>query len=137
LPAGGSFIFKNKKMEKTFTCHQCGKTKVIPASGGTGYATDKEDNKICYDCCGINDGEELKNLPIGGKTFHYWNGTHITNWPGTLKIKPFKIKTSEHNWGLERTSIWFEYCGQYYYSYQIGHNSQVAHTKRIKEFRQR
>jgi len=117
----------------TFICSKCGKEKPVPNNGGTGYASDEEGNKTCYDCCAIIDGEELANMPIGGKTIQYWNGKHITNWPGTLKIEPSYLRIGKHNIAGTRTSIWFEYAGNKFYACQMGGFNQIARIRRIKK----
>ena len=46
----------------TFTCSQCGKTKTHQSEISTGFGTDKDGNKVCFDCCGWNDAKELDGL---------------------------------------------------------------------------
>lgn len=115
----------------TFICHQCKQQKPIQNTGGTGYATDNDENKICYDCCGINDAENLKFLKIGETATLYWDGGNIINWPGTLKI-PVK---SPGIWvtGFKRktTHIEFIYAGQYYKALNTD-NNQIARIRRVK-----
>lgn len=125
----------------TFVCIRCGKTKPVNHDGGTGYATrvpgfDEED-RICYDCCGELDGNELRKMQPGEKTALYWDGKVITNWPGTLKITPTRsYKTVHHTprsyWREYKTHIWFMFGGSWFYGYQIGQNTQIAHIRRIK-----
>ena len=118
-------------MEK-FICHVCGLEKPVNHDGGTGYARDKDNNFVCYECCGKQDEQELKTMQPGEKTIHYWNGKEITNWPGTLKIKPYFTKNSRHNIARTRTDIWFNFHSLPFHAVQYGDNSQIAHIKRLK-----
>lgn len=119
-------------MTHDFFCTQCkqNKTHETPeGGGGTGYAVDSKGNQICYACCAINDGKELDNLQPGQKVCHYWNGKHITNWPGTLCITPTSTTTGRHNIAGVRTDIYFTYNSKSFHAVQYGYNSQIAHIK--------
>src|SRR6267154_1274008 len=113
-------------MKHVFTCHQCGQEKTHVSDSTTGYALDKEENKICFDCCGINDTKELKELPIGKRLHLYLNTQtkEITNWPGSLRIMVSSIKTSKakvHNlYIINRYDSWFIFHGNRYHAVQYG-----------------
>jgi hypothetical protein len=117
---------------ETFVCSCCQQEKPVNKEGGTGYATDAHGNKTCYECCGKQDEKELASMQPGEKTVMYWDGKQITNWPGTLKISPYRTTSAPHNIGGRKTNIWFTFAGNHFYAYQIGNNSQIAHIRRIK-----
>lgn len=129
-------------VDHTFICARCGKTKVTDAIGaGLGYATRVPgfayDAKVCYDCCGELDAESLKSMKVGDKTALYWDGKNIINWPGTLKITPIRFYETDHYTPqafsrIKKTHIWFIFGGNFFYAYQIGGLSQIAHIRRIK-----
>lgn len=148
-------------MDKVF-CSQCGKEcvptffyddeKTRPMN--TGYGTDKDGNKICFECCGKNDEKTLEET---GKLFGYLycgcHGVHsdatarasmrknraaytgisgtFQNWPGTLKIHTGPIKHSWNNFGAERLDFWFIWRGNTYWGVNIG-DKQCARVVRIK-----
>ena len=116
----------------TFTCSQCGKTKTHESEISTGYGTDKDGNKVCFDCCGLNDAKELDGLQKGQKAIQYWNGEAITNWPGTLVIKPYYKTKGRHNIAGTREDIYFRFNGNNFHATQYGNNSQIAHIRKIK-----
>ena len=120
-------------MKHEFICSQCGQNKVHESDFSTGYATDRTTgNKICFDCCGINDAKELKELPIGKKTIQYWDGKNIINWPGTLKINPYCVNKGRHNIAGKREDIYFKFEGFNYHAVQYGEMSQITHIKKMK-----
>ena len=91
-------------MVHLFTCHQCGETKTHESPSTTGYALDKDENIICFDCCALNDAKELKELPVGKRLHLYLNTTtkEITNWPGTFRLTVKTIKTIQTYSGSPR-----------------------------------
>lgn len=119
-------------MKHEFTCSKCGQHKIHESDISTGYATDKNDNKICFACCGLNDAKELDELQPKKKIIQYWDGKEITNWPGTLKIKPYYTKKGRHNMAGTREDIYFKFHGRTFHAVQYGSNSQIAHIKLTK-----
>ncbi len=125
-------------MTHVFTCHQCGQDKTHTSDTTTGYALDREKNKICFDCCGINDAKDLKELPIGKKKYLYLDEKTriITNWPGTFKFQTGEIKISWHKVprapSIRRYDTWFVYDGQRYHGVQYGDNTTIVHIRRLK-----
>ena len=121
-------------MTETFACNACNATiERPPESIGTGYATDKDGNKICYSCCGKEDAEYMR---VNGKNTLYLtsNGEtsgHVSNWPGTLKI-PCHIKRGRHNIARYRYDVWFKFEGRTWHGVQYGDNTQIVHCKRTK-----
>lgn len=123
-------------MKHEFICSQCGETKSHDSDITTGYGVDKDGNKVCYSCCGLNDAKELETLPMGGKTIHYLDTKNkvITNWPGSLKIPISHIREGRHNIAGKRFDTWFKYAGNQFHAVQYGTNTQIAHIKRVKPF---
>jgi len=135
--------------EKVF-CAQCGK-ECVSDGCGTGYGENSKGEKICYDCCGVNDKKELDNLPIGERmTFYLTKGGiagtsykwHISNWPGTLKIGVF-VSEGDHNIARVQRSVEFsmplvdrnnKVIGyKMFYGRQYGEDSEVCRIKRGKD----
>jgi hypothetical protein len=118
---------------KTFICSQCKNEKPMPeGSGGTGYATDNNGNKICYACCGENDLKALQQSKPGERFVHYLSSGMVTNWPGTLKIKPDHSRQSRHNIAGTRLDVWFTVNSQRFHGVQYGSNSQILRITRVK-----
>jgi len=117
-------------MKHEFTCSQCGQNKVHESDFSTGYGRDKNNNIICYSCCGINDAKELTDLPKGKKTVQYWDGENIVNWPASLVIKPYYTTKGRHNMAGTREDIYFRFNGFKYHAVQYGKNSQIAHIRK-------
>lgn len=129
-------------------CAQCstigGPTPEGSYTGGTGYAVRRTDDAlICYACCGLNDAEELRTMAPGARTTHYlsggpgrWKGDdarpwEVSNWPGTLKIKPWRVHKGFHNIGRTRYDVWFTFAGREFYGVNIG-DSQILHIRALK-----
>lgn len=122
------------KNHRSFTCSVCKQTKEPSKDGiSTGYGTDQQGNKICFDCCGKRDVEELHNLPIGGKTIQYWDGKHVINWPGTLSITPAKVVVGKHNIARTQTLVYFNLDRHRYLGKQYGNFTQILHVTRLKD----
>jgi len=121
-------------MKHEFICSQCNENKVHESDFSTGYATNKAGEKICFDCCGKNDLDELVNLKPKQKTWLYLNTSTkvITNWPGTLKINVGYIRQGRHNIAGKRYDTWFN-LGQFnYHAVQFGDNTQICHIQKVK-----
>lgn len=119
-------------------CAQCGAP--IPESPegtittGYGYErmADGTDRIICYPCCGKMDEEWMcTHVDI----CLYWDGKKITNWPGSLVIKPTTVRYTRH--GLTNvygrvTYVWFTFGGHMWMGRNMG-DSQVLHCHRLKD----
>jgi len=143
---------------ETFVCHGCGETKPILKDVVTGYGIDKDDNKVCFACCGKQDREHMeKGLPTClylsgsiapgqedrtvGQT-QLWNpGMQrtewvskwiLSNWPDTLKIYIPMVKVGRHNIARVRYDIWFRFAGHQWHGVMYGNDTQVCHCKTIK-----
>ena len=134
-------------METTFTCSVCGETKTHKDSLTTGYGIDKDDNKVCFACCGDQDRADMAACKAGDKFMLYlthepgtggppwYTGWHVTNWPGTLDIANVRNLYSPHghNWGLSRRDVWFQdHTGADWWGYKIGDNTDICHCMKLK-----
>lgn len=133
-------------------CSQC--HTVHPVESGsyiTGYGVDKAGNKICFDCCAINDradmlatgkatlyllftgdtGAEMKKPRWGGPQ-PTWCGGRVTNWPGTLAF-PCHVKRGRHNITGVRYDVWFTGPdGKPWHGVTYGDMTQLCHCKRVQ-----
>ena len=113
--------------EKCYLCY----SPFIQDGIGIGYAVKGDGRKICYACAGA---EDEKRLLKDGKMIGYFDGTHFTNWPATLKIPVYYTRKSYHNFtGHDgRTDFWFDFKGLHFWGYQIGRYNEIAYVKRVK-----
>lgn len=122
-------------MDNTVICSKCGQP-CISDGFGTGYGQNKEGVKTCYKCIGEIDLNELKTCEIGHKLWLYLSkresGWEISNWPGSLKLKPFYTRTGHHNIARTRIDVWFSVEGKQFWGVRYGHNTEICHIKRIK-----
>ncbi len=105
-------------------------------SGGgcTGYAITTDNRKICYACCAEQDKASMR--ATGYATLYLakrGDSYHITNWPGTLDIKPFRVKVSKRGggFGSQRTDAWFNFEGATWHAINRG-NMDIARCKRTR-----
>lgn len=73
-------------------------------------------------------------MKICDKTHMYLNTSNktLTNWPCSLKIPVNYIREGNHNISGKRYDTWFTFSGNNFHAVQYGHNTQIAHVKRIK-----
>lgn len=118
----------------TFTCSKCHKTITFTSLATTGYGTDKDGNKFCYQCCGQSDLKEMKQK---GDIWLYINRREqkVTNWPCSLYFKA-TIKQGKHNWWMcKRYDAWFRVQGDPYLWHGVnitGGYNDLIHCKRTK-----
>lgn len=117
-------------MKHEFTCTQCNEHKTHESDFSTGYGKDKDGNIVCYACCGLNDAKELKALTGKEKMCLYYDGINVTNWSGSLKIKPNNTTKGRHNIAGSRIDVWFYLDSQCYHGTQYGNNSQILHVRK-------
>jgi hypothetical protein len=127
-------------MEKVF-CSKCGR-ECVSDGCGTGYGVDAKGNKICYDCCGEMDKEQMKQMKPGdritlyltsGKDENGCSGHFVTNWPGTLKIKVYAVE-GRHNFAGVRRDVHFKYMGNFFHGTQYGNFSEICHVRCIRSW---
>jgi len=120
----------------TFICARCKKEKINESNITTGYGTGETGEKVCFECCGIEDANTLRET--GKLTGYYCNGEdgkyYFTNWPGTLKLPVYYSRQSWHNFAGKngRTDFWLKFEGKEFHGVQIGHFSQIATIKQLK-----
>ena len=145
-------------MRNTFRCSRCRAVKPVPSGTvGTGYAMHgTARRKVCYACCAdldrrwmerhdrmllymhtdeaFTEAERLHQLGLRTEpdpTSTYW--IILTNWCGSLRIKPHSSGVGSHNWGLRRTSVWFrDHLGSEWHGYHIGRHTQIVHCRKLK-----
>lgn len=121
-------------MVHEFTCSVCGEHKIHESNFSIGYGRDKDNNIVCYECCGKQDATTLEQLQPKGKFVMYLNinDQTLSNWPGTFQIKLNSIRKGRHNIAKTRYDTWFDYKGNNYHAVQYGDNTQIAHIRRLK-----
>lgn len=119
-------------MKTIFVCDNCKRTITHESTVSTGYATNKENEKICFACCGLHDEQEFRALKPGEKIYFYFDGEKLTNWPGTFKITPYHTRNGKHNIGRTRVDAWFKFNHNLYHGVQIGEWNQVMKVTRVK-----
>lgn len=117
----------------TFQCSICKMERALQNSGGTGYGTDKDGQKVCYECCGKQDAQRMRET---GKAVMYLGrrgeGQEVLNWPGSLRLPVQGTKTGRHNIAGKRYDVWFQFEGQAWHGVQYGDFTQICHCKRVK-----
>ena len=116
-------------MITTFICDNCKDTITHESAHTTGYGTNKEGEKICFDCCGKHDEQILRALKIGESIHLYFTKDGLTNWPGSFKLKPYFVSTGKHNIGRTRTDAWFYFNCNRYHGVNIGDNDCMKVTR--------
>ena len=112
-----------------FTCADCG------VCGGTGYAVRDNGDKICYECCAIDDRKYM--IEHGRNTLYLVKNAaeqyEITNWPGTLRFRVGTMRKGYHNMAGCRYDVWFVGPdGKTWHGVQYGNNTQICYVKRTK-----
>jgi len=121
-----------------FTCHTCGENIIHTDTLTTGYGCDKDDNKVCFSCCGK---EDARVMATDGKITLYL--THdelisygrgaVSNWPGTLII-PCTVRKGRHNIARTRYDVWFTGPdGSQWHGVQYGENTQICHCRKLRK----
>ena len=130
-----------------FRCSDCGETKPVQTSGGTGYGYDAAANILCYACCGKRDMADMiengratlyltqpeRSAP-GLRLDSYGRSGHaiVSNWPGTMRL-PCYVKQGRHNIAGKRYDAWFTGPdGKKWHGVTYGDNTQLCHCKRLK-----
>jgi len=111
-------------------CFRCGALCVSDGSA-VGYGVDKDGNEICYGCCGVSDKEAMIQ---DGRITLYFNGSEVTNWPGSLRFKVGSKRESRNNWGVKRTDVWFGGPDSFvWWGVNVGDSHQLVRCKRTKQ----
>ena len=121
-------------MKTTFTCHICHKVIEVDSTIVSGYGIDKDDNKVCYSCCGYEDRAQMMmndkhTLYLSGNAK---DGYKISNWPGTLSLRAGYVRKGGHNIAGSRYDVWFNIDGRNWHGVQYSENTQILHCRTIK-----
>ena len=122
---------------------ECGHLPTEPhASCTTGYGTDKDGNRKCFQCCADSDRQEM--IETGKATLYLSKsiGTEgiyagrevwtVGNWPGSLKFRTGPVRKGRHNIARTRYDVWFRGPdGKDWHGVQYGENTQVCHCHRL------
>ena len=131
----------------TFHCDRCGLDKTHDANHTTGYGVMPDGQKHCFACCGETDAElmasmvdamrqGLKVQPLCLYLSRQPDGSHsVTNWPGTLTIRPTHVSKGCHNIARWRYDVWFNANGAEWHGVQYGDNTQIVHCKPLRKKR--
>lgn len=68
----------------------------------------------------------------GKITLYLSNGDKVTNWPGSLRIRAYRVKHGKHNIARTRTDAWFTFEGANWHGVNYGKDSQILHCRRTK-----
>jgi hypothetical protein len=94
---------------------------------------------ICYPCCAENTQRDMRDTgravlylcDDGAGTTRTWR---VSDWPGTLRIKPDSVRKSESRcFGrrVARFDVWFTHDSAQWHGVNIGDN-QLLRCKRLK-----
>lgn len=112
-----------------FYCHDCKKDQEYdsgPYGGGVGYCAFADGAKVCYACVAARDkaqmerGEPIVLYVSGGP--HSGGGWKVTNWPGTLIIRPERAHETKRLWRRWRVDVWFTFAGRRWHGANVGDN---------------
>lgn len=109
---------------------------------GTGYAVDKDSNKICYDCCSEKDKRYMeehskidlyltkkvteKGMLKGAVSYE------VVNWPGTLRFRT-QFKRGKHNMTGSRIDVWFrDHLNNKWWGVNYGEWTEIVHCTKLK-----
>lgn len=114
---------------------ECGHIPSPHGAHTTGYGTDADGNRHCYDCCAEYDREQMRK---DGKAVLYLTlgadggGYCVTNWPSSLAIPCMAHSIGRHNFAGKRYDVWFYFEKTLWHGVQYGDNTQLCHCKRLK-----
>jgi len=125
-------------MDEKLVCSQCGKG-IIPdpneiSPPAIGFGIDKENKKICYECCAKQDEKFMKEH---GRIALYLTfltkKKEVTNWPGSLRIPVRYCKEGKHNMAGIRRDVWFDFDGFLWHGVQYGEHSEICYCRKTKQ----
>lgn len=115
---------------------ECGHPESPHSDITRGYGKDADGNRHCYACCAARDVADM--VETGTATLYLTkdaSGQHeITNWPGSLRLHVYHVRTSPYGggFGSQRTDAWFTGPdGKAWHAVNRGDN-QVARCRRLK-----
>lgn len=112
----------------------CGHEPSTHSQYDTGYGTDANGKTACYECCAEHEKQAMRDI---GKATLYLTGNdskgyEVTDWPGLLRLNPYRVTHGRHNIAGTRTDAWFNFEGKPWHCVQYGEWTQIAHCKRTK-----
>lgn len=122
---------------KYYTCDRCKKLIVIfKGSCTTGYGTNEKKEKICFDCCGEDDKQYMReHKKISLYLFLDGHGRGIvTNWPGSIEWKNLHVRKGRHNIAGVRYDVWFWFEGTEWHGVCYGDNTQILHCQKLQKY---
>ena len=110
----------------------------VPSAHGphtTGYGRDGDTGRtFCYECAAEIDRQWMRDhdrttLYLVERTSGQWE---LTNWPGTLRLSPYRVRIGRHNMARKRYDAWVSFEGADWHFVTYGDNTQIAHGRRTK-----
>lgn len=137
------FRFSPEHGPAGFRCSVCKEVKPLNTGEGNrisvGYARDRADNLVCYECAGDQEAADLTRTGKGclylsidrmgrpGEGF----SARVTNWPGTMSFPVKTLSKGRHNMARVRYDVTFKGPdGADWYGTQYGDFSQICHVRR-------
>lgn len=136
------------------SCDTCTRPIMGPSlgeSGASGYGRDDLGRRHCFVCCGEHDVAYMRKrgrntlyltLEAGAVTDgrampmndheaarKAWK---VSNWPGSLEIRPLMVRKGYHNMARVRYDVWFRFDGKTWHGVQYGDNTQILHCRQTK-----
>ena len=132
-----SFICTDNELKSCHidTCSVCNRELYYISDITTGFATNREGKKVCFDCCGESDKETLLTAFPGyvKATCLYYDSRKqvVANWCNTLEIPTQNNVKGKHNIARTRWGFTFTLNKQRYSGYCLG-DSMVANIRKLK-----
>lgn len=124
-------------MAEIVTCSRCG-DECKPSSPGdllSGYGSDREGRKFCYDCCAALDVERM--IADGRATLYLVNRDGkwaVVNFPGSLDFPTHGVHKGRHNIGGSRRDAWFDGPDGYvWHVVSYGDWTEIGHCRRTRK----
>lgn len=80
---------------------------------------------------------ELSAIRATGRAVLYLTGKpgeyEVTNWVGSMRLKPWRVRKGRHNIAGTRYDVWFNLDGATWHGVQYGENTQIVRCKRLKQ----
>ena len=120
------------------TLLDCGHPESKHSGFTTGYGTDNEGRKHCYDCCAKQDREYM--IATGKISLYLTRDSNglwrVSNWPGSLVFKPWHVKewkASAFGGYIGAATAWFVGPDGYVWTAVRKGDMDLCRCKRTKE----
>ena len=115
-------------------CSKCKQEIVKPDDGfATGYGVDKDNNKICYPCCGELDKEYMLKH---GRIVLYLTVKDgqdtVCNWPNSLSFPAVATQGNHNIAGTQAHAYFIGPDSKLWWGRQYGQWSELCYCKRLK-----